>query len=156
MVYFIKRGTALFIDAMILGAICTFAQEYIFTKYPDLPTSLYTILLISLFFKDAIINGTSIGKRIMNLAVYKTSWEKPSFWESLKRTVLITSVGYLVFLKSFFSEEGVLSFFDWERDTLKLIVIEKDLYKNISDKSKSKEHMLALYNEHLLTLYSKE
>ena len=154
--YLVKRGIALFIDGLIYGMGIFLVQKYIGGAFAEPSTLLAIMMFLPYFFKDALFNGASIGKRMMRLAVYKTSWERLSFWESFKRVVLVSAVGYVVFLKSFFSEEGTLSFFDWERDCLRAVVIESAVYRRLSEKAEGREEMLALYNEYLRSLYIKK
>ena len=63
-------------------------------------------------------------------------------------------------MKSKFVDGGVISLFDWERDTLGTRVIDKRVYKELESIAKNRngdfaKNMTELYNEYLRSLYLK-
>lgn len=155
MIYWIKRGVALFTDVLLFSPFMVFIPDLLLTLYPSISGVVNVLRFLPFLFKDAIFNGTSIGKRITGLVVCKISWKKPSFVESLKRTGLSWLIGYLLFAKSLFLGR-MIDFFDWERDVLKSFVLEKKLLKKLQSKASfDKEKMLLLYNEYIRSQYVK-
>ena len=67
---------------------------------------------------------------------------------------LINPVNSIKAKDIFFSSDGYLSFWDWERETLKAFVVEKEVMQELKNKSKTdkgfdSEKMTKLYGEYL-------
>lgn len=152
-----KRCIAAMIDTFMFG-ICFVCLEKLlpdwFDWFKNLRTIGYIILLLPFYFKDLIFKNASLGKKMFGLSIYTTDWNKPSFFKTVKRSVITNVVGYLYFLKLFMLRENKLLLYEWEKKQLNTFVIENKVYKGIKEIAKASGNpnadiMNRLYDEYL-------
>ena len=154
-----KRAIAAIIDVFILGLIIGFLQ-FLNPNLFDGRGYLLILFIIPLFLRDIFFKNASLGKVLCRIAIYDSDWKAPSLLLLIKRSFLTATIGYGIFMKSKFIDGGVVSLFDWERDTLGTRVIDKRIYKEIEIIAKNRngdfaKNMTELYNEYLRSLYLK-
>ena len=153
-----KRAIALFIDGLVFGIYYSLCHNILSNWIEYLGTVVYVILLVPLFFKDIIFRNASIGKKIMGIAIYDVNWEKPKLAILVKRAFLMLTVGYLLFWKSMFVDGEIIALFDWERNSLKTVVIEKKVLKKFQKELQEQNEddctkLTDMYNAYLRDLY---
>lgn len=154
-----KRAWAAIIDVFILGLIIGILQ-FLNPNLFDGRGYLLILFIIPLFLRDILFRNASLGKVLCRIAIYGNDWKAPSLWLLIKRSFLTATIGYGIFMKSKFIDGGVISLFDWERDTLGTRVIDKRVYKELESIAKNRngdfaKNMTELYNEYLRSLYLK-
>ncbi|MBR2634560.1 MAG: RDD family protein [Clostridia bacterium] len=113
-----KRLIAFFFDALILGVFYSIFKR-IFLWLNMEPNSISYFLFISpFFFKDIVFRNASVGKKIVGLAIYNKDGSIPNFKLLIKRSFLMTTIGYLYFCKGFFVDKKYYSaLIEWEEKT---------------------------------------
>ena len=154
-----KRATAIFIDCSILVFVMAGLAE-IFKLYLPVLADWVELLLITLFFKDALFQNASIGKKIVGIEIYDVNWDKPTFKALVKRSVFMYTAGYVLMYKLYFIDGTFIDIFDWERERLHTRVIDKKVYKELSEEAKKEgsnfsKKMSELYDAYLRDLYMK-
>ncbi len=95
-----KRFVAYFIDVMIFAIIYHFAFYEIIDRIPD---ALLFLTVSPLLLKDIIFRNASIGKVMMGISIYSTSWKKPPVWKLACRSFLTMTIGYAKYCKDRFT-----------------------------------------------------
>ena len=155
-----KRAIALLIDAFVYGLIYVLCQKLLQNWHENLSSLVYFILFVPFFFKDVIFKNASLGKKIMKIYIFNDEWQPPKAFVLVKRAFLMQTVGYVLFWRLKHFDDNMISFFDWERDSLKTRVIEKKVYimlqKEIGIGAKDySSKMTNRYNGYLRNLYIK-
>ena len=152
-----KRALAALIDSFIMGTFFVIFQEL--TKLFDFSIGNWDLLLLIPFFcRDFTFRNASIGKKILGIAVYDEKWKYPSLKKIFVRSIVISTAGYVIFFKFKFIDGNLIQFLDWERDKLGTRVVDKKVFKRLSQESESyggdfSKNMTELYHEYLRNLY---
>lgn len=154
-----KRAIAILIDSFLLGLAFVFYQKIINLLGLNLG-NLDLLLFIPFFLKDIVFRNASVGKKVVGIAIYNDNWQSPSIIVLFKRAIIMSTIGYFIFWKSKFVNGDIISFFDFERDTLKTRVIDKKVLKKIRAEAEAEAgdksvNMTRLYNEYLKDIYMK-
>jgi hypothetical protein len=152
-----KRALAALIDSFIMGTFFVIFQEL--TKLFEFSIGNWDLLLLIPFFcRDFTFRNASIGKKILGIAVYDEKWKYPSLKKIFVRSIVISTAGYVIFFKFKFIDGNLIQFLDWERDKLGTRVVDKKVFKRLSQESESyggdfSKNMTELYHEYLRNLY---
>lgn len=152
-----KRALAILIDSFIMGTFFVIFQEL--TKLFEFSIGNWDLLLLIPFFcRDFTFRNASIGKKILGIAVYDEKWKYPSLKKIFVRSIVISTAGYVIFFKFKFIDGNLIQFLDWERDKLGTRVVDKKVFKILSQESESyggdfSKNMTELYHEYLRNLY---
>lgn len=152
-----KRALAILIDSFIMGTFFVIFQEL--TKLFEFSIGNWDLLLLIPFFcRDFTFRNASIGKKILGIAVYDEKWKYPSLKKIFVRSIVISTAGYVIFFKFKFIDGNLIQFLDWERDKLGTRVVDKKVFKRLSQESESyggdfSKNMTELYHEYLRNLY---
>ena len=154
-----KRVVAVLIDSFILISVLVLLQELLSIYKINIGN--WDFLIVFLFFiRDFVFRNASIGKKILGLRIYYNNWKVPNFRLLLKRSIIVSTVGYVLLWKAKFVDGCVINFFDYERDKLGTRVIDKKIYNELKAEAESKEgdfskNMTELYNSYLRNTYIK-
>ena len=152
-----KRIFALIFDGFIIGALISIFQLLV-PNFAD-KIKLEVLLLIVLYlFKDFTFRNASIGKKIMGISIYTIRWSKPNFSQLLKRSAVMATMGNVLYWKSKRLEGNTAAIIDWERDKLKTVVIDNEVFKKLSEEAKSlngnyADNMTKLYAKYITEIY---
>lgn len=152
-----KRALAALIDSFIMGTFFVIFQEL--TKLFEFSIGNWDLLLLIPFFcRDFTFRNASIGKKILGIAIYDEKWQYPSLKKIFVRSIVISTAGYVIFFKFKFIDGNLIQFLDWERDKLGTRVVDKKVFKRLSQESESyggdfSKNMTELYHEYLRNLY---
>lgn len=152
-----KRALAILIDSFIMGTFFVIFQEL--TKMFEFSIGNWDLLLLIPFFcRDFTFRNASIGKKILGIAVYDEKWKYPSLKKIFVRSIVISTAGYVIFFKFKFIDGNLIQFLEWERDKLGTRVVDKKVFKRLSQESEShggdfSKNMTELYHEYLRNLY---
>ena len=152
-----KRALAILIDSFIMGTFFVIFQEL--TKLFEFSIGNWDLLLLIPFFcRDFTFRNASIGKKILGIAVYDEKWQYPSLKKIFVRSIVISTVGYVIFFKFKFIDGNIIQFLDWERDKLGARVIDKKVFRRLSQEAENqggdfRKNMTELYHEYLRNLY---
>ncbi len=152
-----KRVAALIIDISLL-VICIVAFKC-FLDFYNVPNNNGQFLLIFAYMaKDLLFKNASIGKRIMNIAIYNDFWRSPKPLLLVKRRFFMILDGTTTLLRIIHKKESLIKLFDWERERFGTRVIDLKVHKKLEAKAKSEDgyysdNMTRLYNEYLSELY---
>ena len=154
-----KRAIACLIDAFIYGFIVELFRLIVF-KMPTDPGWWVPLLILPFICRDVLFKNASIGKKIMGIAIYDNYWKSPKITLLIKRSLLVSTVGYVILLRSYGMHGDKISVIDWERDTLGTRVIDKKIFKKLSEEARTQEgdyakNMTELYNAYLRGIYIK-
>ena len=154
-----KRAIAYLIDAFIYGFIVEFFR-FIVLKLPNNPNWWLPLVFLPIFCRDVLFKNASIGKKLIGIAIYDNDWKSPRIPLLIKRSLLVSTVGYVILLRSYSMHGDKISVIDWERDTLGTRVIDKKLFKRISEEASAMDgdyakNMTELYNAYLRGIYIK-
>lgn len=162
-----KRIIALIVDCFVCASILSLIS--LFLNYPSwffvfefsvyaipisLPSIGFYLVLLAIIFKDCLFRNASIGKKIVGLVIYDKNWSIPKINVLLKRTIVMSTIGFVMFWRFKF-EGNLISFFTWERNVLKTQVVDKKTYKKIKNDAYTmdgifEKNMSELYNLYLL------
>ncbi len=153
-----KRAFAFLIDVLLYGMFFVPATKLLAFLNNHHGAFFYIVFLAPFFFRDIVFRNASIGKKIMGIGIFSIDWKYISPWVLLKRSLLMTSVGYLYLWKSVFIEHNTIALFDWERECLETRVVDlkvvDQLKESISKTETSKENKLSLlYDQYLRSIY---
>ncbi len=153
-----KRAFAILIDSFILGFMLAGFQD-LFNRW-GVEDLMEFVLITLFFFKDFLFINASIGKIIMGIRIYDNSWKRPKLLVLLKRNAFMITIGYIMWWKARFIDGNIINLFDWERDKLGTRVIDKKVFKQLSEEAKQLDgdyakNMTNLYNSYLMNLYIK-
>lgn len=156
-----KRVTALLIDALLFGIFYTIIIHFFPSYFWNLGSISYVIVFIPFLFKDCVFKNSSIGKKILGIQIYDANWKTLNVILMLKRTVCMQTVGYIIFIKIKFlgKRSDIMTFFDWERERLKTIVIDKKVFDRLNQEAdrlpgNHVENLTKLYNNFLRKNYA--
>ena len=158
-----KRLFASFIDHLIIAIIMALIQ-YFFPWFFDNMLGAFPILMIysPIVLRDLIFGNASIGKKMLGIRVYDIrTWKKPSVGLSILRAAASITVVQVIMYRSMRVTGDFIDVFDWERDHLHTMVIDKNVYlrlRNEAEKMKGDfaKNMTDLYNSYLSGIYIKE
>ena len=156
-----KRAIAILIDCFIHGILMvSFLEITSLSKYTVGGSNWELLLFIPLLFKDALFRNASIGKKIVGIEIYDVNWDKPTLKALVKRSVFMYTAGYVLMYKLYFIDGTFIDIFDWERERLHTRVIDKKVYKELSEEAKKEgsnfsKKMSELYDAYLRDLYMK-
>ena len=154
-----KRIVAFFIDLLILGCLIAILKQFVDIRKNSLE---YAALFLPLFLRDFTFKGASFGKKAMGIRVYSKTWERPSYWLVLKRTVIMVWIGFMaVFEKGDIVGEGIIDTLDAEYEKIGTRVVDDKVFKKLSKQAREiggdpVENMTILYNEYILNLYAEK
>ena len=157
-----KRIFALFFDSFILGVYYEMCRRFLPEWFSYLGSLGYVLLLSPFVLKDLVFRNASIGKKIMGLRIYDINWQKPSFSVLIKRTCIVSVLGFAQFWRALFVNGNYIAIFDMERDKMKTFVIDKKVYKKLREDVENEtgkidnQIMTARYNQYLRDLYIKQ
>lgn len=154
-----KRAFALLIDGVLLGVYYETIRHVLPGWYFKLGSIGYAILLSVFFLKDIVFKNASIGKKIMGIQIFDERWENPSFFRLIKRSFMISTVGFAKMWKTKFMSGEILTIFDYEREKLGTSVIDNKVYFELKSQAEImrgdfSKNMTDLYNEYLRSKYS--
>ena len=157
---FKKRFFALLIDSFIQGSFFVVCQAVFLKHFSELGNVADLILLVPFFFKDLAFRNASFGKKLMGIVVFDDRWQVPQRLILVKRTVLMSTVGFCLAWKAKFIDGSIISLFDWESQCLKTQVIERKVLKKIQEEADKQNGdravaMTNLYSNYLRMLYVK-
>lgn len=152
-----KRVVALIIDISLL-VICMLSFRYLLDKYGVPNNNGHLLLLFVYISKDILFKNASIGKKIMNIAIYNNFWRTPKPLLLIKRRFFMILDGAIMLLKILYKKESLFKFFEWERERFGTMVVDLNVYRELESKAKSEDgyysdNMTRLYNEYLENLY---
>ncbi len=154
-----KRIVAFIIDLLILGCLIAILKQFVDIRKNSLE---YAALFLPLFLRDFTFKGASFGKKAMGIRVYSKTWERPSYWLVLKRTVIMVWIGFVaVFEKGDIVGEGIIDTLDAEYKKIGTRVVENAVFKKLSTEAKSLggdfvENMNELYDSYIKDVYSEK
>ena len=153
-----KRSIAALIDAFIMGMILVLF-EAVFKSFNIKIGNWDLLLFIPCFCRDCLFGNASIGKKILGIAIYDDKWKRPGVKKLFLRSLLMSTVGYALFLKFKFVDGSLISILDWERDKFGTRVIDKKVLKRLSEEAQKQkgdfaQNMTELYNAYLRSLYN--
>ena len=154
-----KRAFAVCVDSFLIGMLCESLRTSVpfFNVFEDF----WFLLVVTLYlFKDSLFRNASLGKMIMGIRIYDNNWKRPKLLVLLKRNALMQTIGYAKWWKARFIDGNIIDLFDWERDKLGTRVIDKKVFKQLSEEAKQLDgdyvkNMTNLYNSYLMNLYMK-
>ena len=155
-----KRYIAMLIDSFAFGlilAICKFGLDALEFRSLEI---MFALIVLVLSLRDVIFANASFGKKCVGISVYDLNWKKPKIAVLIKRSFSTATLGMAILFKSRFSEEGTISFIDWERDKLGTMVIDDKVFEELrliaeAQKGDFAANMTALYNKYLREMYLK-
>lgn len=131
---FLKRAFALLIDGFIFGCCYSlFFKDLVVTIYSHTGSWIFHLVFVPFFFKDVIFRNASIGKMIFGLRVFDNNWKKPGIWALIKRAVVMSTAGFVLYKILNWIKKDKLWFMEWELNTLKTRVIERKVYKKLKE-----------------------
>ena len=154
---FAKRVVAFVIDVSLL-IVCIVAFKY-FLDYYNVPNNHGHLLLVLPYMaKDCLFGNASLGKGIMQIAIYTNYWRKPKFSQLIKRRALMLVDGSITLIRILRKKERLIRLFEWEQERLKTVIIDRKVYKRLDALAKSEDgyysdNMTRLYNEYLNEVY---
>ena len=154
-----KRAIAVLIDSFFVASVLVLLQELL--NYLNVNIGNWDVLIVLLFFiRDFIFRNASIGKKILGLKVYDKNWRAPGFLTLFKRSIVISTVGFVLLWKAKFVDGCVINFFDYEQDKFGTRVVDKKNYNRLKAEAEGKEgdfskNMTELYNFYLKSEYMK-
>ena len=118
------------------------------------------ITFVPIFLKDLVFRNASIGKKLLGIVIYDNNWQPPKVKILVKRTVLMLTAGYLLFFKIKFIDGDMTELFNWEKNYIGTRVIDKKIFKELSEQAKNQtgdfaKNLDTLYNAYLIDLYHK-
>ena len=152
-----KRAAALCIDIIVIAFVFHSIFGIDLSKYHR--KLVFLLVLTPILLRDVVFFKRSIGKRIFGLYIFDSNWEKPQFSLLIKRGVLSYLIGIIKVSVAFRVTADYIHFFDWERDKLKAIVIEKNVYRRLKEQATENGYfdpkkMTFLYNEYLMQMFT--
>ena len=154
-----KRVIAYAIDTFIIGLLLAIGRLNIQILNNNTLIAILILLLVSL--KDIVFKNASIGKLILGIKIYNIDWTIPTTLTLMKRSLLTSFVGGLIYYKAKTIDGNLITVTDWERDHLKTTVIDKKVYERLKAEAVSlggdwRQNMTELYKNYLMSLYLKQ
>ena len=155
-----KRAIAMSIDSFILGMILA-SLSYVLRDFSFENSLSFLLVFVSFFCRDFLFRNASLGKKIMRIVIYDNDWKPPIFLLLFVRSFLVWTIGYPLSKKSRIHDNSMIHIFDWERDKLGTRVIDKEVYRRLSEEAKEMKgdfakNMTELYNAYLREIYIKK
>lgn len=152
-----KRIWALVFDSAIIGTIISSYQLLVPAFEYKIKIEIL-LLLVLCSFKDFSFGNASIGKKIMGISIYTIHWEEPRYSRLIKRAAVMMSMGNVLYWKFKRLEGNTAAIIDWERDKLKTVVIDNEIFKKLSEEAKSlngnyADNMTKLYAKYITEIY---
>ena len=149
-----KRAIALLIDGLILGVYYELLKLILPESFFNFGTVSYIVIFAPFFFRDCAFKNASIGKKIMGIEIFTTTWSKPNILHLAKRSLYITTLGYALWWKLLVSGESMVTLFEWEQKKVKTTIISKKVFKELKEKTQCGDEnfqnkLLNSYNEYL-------
>ena len=82
-----KRGIALLIDGIIFGILYVCVERILPDWFMNLGALGKIILFIPFFCKDLLFKNASLGKKLLGVSIYTSTWEVPGALQLIKRSV---------------------------------------------------------------------
>ena len=157
---FKKLVMSFFIDSFIVGSILVAVNKMLDFCGWNFGNWDILLLLGMLSIKDLAFRNGSIGKKIMGIAIYDGNWRAPKIKTMLKHSLIMPFAGFVLASKAKFIDGNLIRVFDFERDRIGTMVIDKKLFKEFHEQAKLQDgdyadNMTRLYNEYLRSIYCK-
>lgn len=157
---FRKRVFANLIDSFIYGTIYALVQISVpgFTNLVINSKIFVVIIFIPFFFRDILFRNASIGKKLLGISIYDRNWKPPKIRTLVIRSFCTMTIVAGIVYKSRVIDGSILDAIDWEREKLGTMVIDKKVYKKLSEEARAKkgdfsQNMTELYCSYLRDLY---
>ena len=154
-----KRAIAFIIDCFVFGLLLTAIQPG-FKFNMEIPKLFFFLMVIPFFIRDVFFRNASLGKKILGIAVYDEEWKAPKLSLLVKRSAVLTFIGYFMIYKAKFVDGSYISLFDYERDHFKTQVVDKKVLEKLKVQAKGEDgdfnkNLTRLYKEYLMDIYMK-